>query len=68
MTWVEWFNAARQFLDGLTLFVFSIGVFVLFVIALVTVIRMAYNHSFPKKRSQGRVAVPVPDIMKGTPP
>src|SRR5260370_16715170 len=69
VTWVEQFNAARQFLDGLTMLVFSIGVFILFLIALVTVIRMAYMHAFPKKCPQAVVSPirPVPDIMKGTP-
>ncbi len=41
MTWVEWFNAARQFLDGLTMFVFSIGLFILFLIALAKLIKKA---------------------------
>ena len=49
MTWVEWFEAGRRFLDGLTMFVFSIGVFILFVIALINVIRVALRHSIPNR-------------------
>ena len=41
MRWIEWFNNARQFIDGLTLLVFSIGLFVLFVVALVKLITHA---------------------------
>jgi hypothetical protein len=41
MTWAEWFNAGRQFLDGLTMFIFSIGLFILFLITLVKLIKKA---------------------------
>jgi len=40
MTWQKRFNKGRQFLDGLTMFVFSLGLFVLFVIGLVKLIRI----------------------------